>query len=301
MAEQTMMTGEQDQQLNTSFTDHDSKADDEISGISGETLEKARSELGEDPLTRKEVIAELRGKIENWKPSKSEEKGITLTNTEGRFLLMFLRARKFDVDKAFQLYINYHTFRHKHANMLTDLNLKSVEHVLHSRVIQVLDSRCSDGSKVLCVYPKNWDISAVPFVDNFRATFLILDRLIEDEETQVHGFSVVYNFTDSSFMSMLKVAQSELITKGVLIELLQESFPARFKGVHLMHQPWYVSMVLSVIRPFMKQKLRDRIHSHGDDLSSMYDFIDEGSLPVEFGGTLDCDNNATFKLFQDQL
>lgn len=290
---------EQVPSLDNSETEQTDTSDD-ISSLSGISLEKAQRELNEDPARRTEVIGELRDRITNWKPSRNEEKSVVLINTEDRFLLMFLRARKFDIDKAMQLYVNYHTFRHKHSgNMLADLNLKSVEHVLQSEVIKVLDanSRFLDGSRVICVYPGNWD-SDVPFVDNFRATLLVLDKLVQDEETQVHGFSVIYDFTGSSLMSVLKVAQSELITKGILIELLQEAFPARFKGVHLIHQPWYVSIVLSVVKPFMKQKLRDRIHSHGEDLESLQVFIEAQSLPQEFGGTLD-NHNATFELFDE--
>lgn len=270
---------------------------DQVSIFSVDLMEKAKLELNEDPSTRSEFVSELRDRIDNWKPSKSEEKSVVLSNTEDRFLLMFLRARKFDVDKALQLYVNYHVFRHKHSNMLGDLNFKSVEQVLHSEVIRVIDARCLDGSKVLCVCPRNWDSVNVPFVDNFRATFLVLDKLIQDEETQINGFSVVYDFTGSSLMSMLKVAQSELITKGILIELLQEAFPARFKGVHLVHQPWYVSMVLSVIKPFMKQKLRDRIHIHGSDFESLHKYIEAQYLPSELGGSLD-NHNVTFELFE---
>ena len=270
---------------------------DGLSNLSGKSLEKAREELNEDPASRMGSIEELRGKIISWKPSKTDEKSVILGNTESKFLLMFLRARKFDVDKALQLYVNYHSFRQKHASMLEDLNIKAVEHVLHSGVIKVLSSRFVDGSKAICVYPGKWDSVSVPFVDNFRATLLILDRLVEDEETQVHGFSVIYDFTDSSIMSMLKVAQSELITKGVLMELLQESFPARFKGVHLIKQPWYISIVLSVIRPFMKQKLRERILGHGYDFDSLHKYIDSEGLPEELGG-ISTDFDATFALFK---
>ena len=263
-------------------------------------MEKAILELGEDPLTRSKVIKELREKIESWNPSTPKEEALVFNNTESKFLLMFLRARKFNVDDALQLYINYHSFRHKHSNILTDLNPKSVEHVLKSGVIKVLDTRFLDGSKVLCVYPRNWDYNKTPFVENFRTGLLILDRLIQDEETQVHGISVLYDFNGSSLMSMLKVARSELITKGILIELLQESFPVRLKGVHLIQQHWYVNILLSVVRPFMKEKMKNRIYSHGNNFANLHRYVDARNLPMEFGGTLKSDNNnATFRLFEE--
>ena len=74
-------------------------AQDGISGISGETLEKARRELGEDPKTKGAVIQELRDKIEQWEPSPEEE-GLMFSRKDDKFLLRYLRAKKFDTDRA---------------------------------------------------------------------------------------------------------------------------------------------------------------------------------------------------------
>ena len=32
-----------------------------------------------------------------------------------------------------------------------------------------------------------------------------------------------------------------------------------FKGIHFLNQPWYISIVMAIIRPFLKQKLRERV------------------------------------------
>lgn len=40
---------------------------------------------------------------------------------------------------------------------------------------------------------------------------------------------------------------------------LQEAFPGRFKGLHFINQPWYISIPLSILLPFFKQKLRERV------------------------------------------
>ena len=39
----------------------------------------------------------------------------------------------------------------------------------------------------------------------------------------------------------------------------QEAFPARFKGVHVLNQPWYISIIMTIVRPFLKQKLKERV------------------------------------------
>lgn len=274
----------------------------QTSTISEATMTKAMKELHEDPTKRDEQIADLKQRIREWVPKSGGEKVQFSRVDDNKFLLAFLRARKFDVDKALQLYVNYHQFRHKYASVLSSLSASSVEHVLKSGVLSVPDSRFYNGSKAICVYPQKWDYETVPFLDNFRATMLVLDKLIEDEETQVHGISVVYNFEGTSFYSILKVAQLEHSQRAMLIELLQEAFPARFKGVHLINQPWYISIVMGVIKPFMKQKLRDRIHLHGTDYQSLHEHTSPDSLPIDFGGTRPPPRtNSAIKLFQDEL
>lgn len=41
--------------------------------------------------------------------------------------------------------------------------------------------------------------------------------------------------------------------------LLQDSFPARFGGIHFVNQPWYIHALYTVIRPFLKEKTRKRV------------------------------------------
>ena len=46
---------------------------------------------------------------------------------------------------------------------------------------------------------------------------------------------------------------------GIKTVCIQEAFPARFKGIHLINQPWYISILMTILMPFMKQKLRGRV------------------------------------------
>ena len=106
-------------------------------------------EVPEERLTR---IAELREKIAEAEKG-SDLKGVVLARQDDRFLLRFLRARKFDVERALQLYLNYYKYRHKHGHLLGELSVKSVEHVLRRDFFALLDTPTKAGSKVLVVFP----------------------------------------------------------------------------------------------------------------------------------------------------
>lgn len=108
-------------------------------------------ELFEVPEERLDKIAELREKIIVAQRS-SEHKGI-FSRQDDSFLLRFLRAKKFDVERSLQLYLNYYKYRHKHAQLMSDLSVQSVQHVLQRGLFAVLDTPSNTGSKVLVVFP----------------------------------------------------------------------------------------------------------------------------------------------------
>lgn len=43
------------------------------------------------------------------------------------------------------------------------------------------------------------------------------------------------------------------------VEVIQETFPMRFKAFHILHEPFYFDAILTVLKPFLKEKIRRRV------------------------------------------
>lgn len=107
---------------------------------------KAREELQEKPEWRLRDVQALRDMI------LKEHSGLR-TRLDDAFLLRFLRARKFDYDRALQLLLNYHSSRRTWPEVFQDLKPSTVKHVLELGFLTVLPRPDPHGRYVLCLRP----------------------------------------------------------------------------------------------------------------------------------------------------
>lgn len=79
------------------------------------------------------------------------------TRLDDAFLLRFLRARKFDYDRALQLLLNYHAGRKAWPEVFQDLKPSTVKHVLDLGFLTVLPLPDPNGRYILCLRPGNFN------------------------------------------------------------------------------------------------------------------------------------------------
>ncbi|XP_050418587.1 alpha-tocopherol transfer protein-like isoform X2 [Patella vulgata] len=206
------------------------------STLSAELLEKAKNELNEDPETRNVEINTLRTRIQSCPGLKSR--------LDSEFLVRFLRAKKFDQERAFNLVKSYYKIRKDNPEMFKDMVPSAVDCVIESKVTGVLDHTDKQGRKVMIVRPGKWDPSQCPLMDIFKLNYLTLSKLIEDEETQVNGVILMVELGEITWTHAKAI--SPLFAKR-LSALLQ-------------------------------------IHFHGDRVKELHEYIDVQYLPAEFEG-----------------
>ncbi|XP_064024074.1 alpha-tocopherol transfer protein-like isoform X2 [Pogoniulus pusillus] len=246
-----------------------------VCSLSPDLVTKAREELQEKPEWRLRDVQALRDMVCKDYPSLG-------TCLDDAFLLRFLRARKFDYDRALQLLVNYHSCRRSWPEVFSNLRPSAVKPVLESGFVTVLPCRDPEGRHVVCIRPDRWSPSQYPITENIRAIYLTLEKLIQAEETQVNGIVIL---ADYKGVSLSKASHFGPFVAKKVIGILQDGFPIRIKAVNIINEPRIFKGIFAIIKPFLKEKIANRFFLHGCDLNSLHQNIPPMILPEEYGGT----------------
>ncbi|XP_032466485.1 alpha-tocopherol transfer protein [Phocoena sinus] len=197
------------------------------------------------------------------------------------FLLRFLRARDFDLDLAWRLLENYYKWRAECPEISADLHPRSILGLLKAGYVGVLRARDPTGSKVLIYRIAHWDPKVFTAYDVFRVSLITSELIVQEVETQRNGIKAVFDLEGWQFSHAFQITPS--VAKKIAA-VLTDSFPLKVRGIHLINEPIIFHAVFSMIKPFLTEKIKERIHMHGDNYkqSLLQHFPD--ILPVEYGG-----------------
>ncbi|XP_064630460.1 alpha-tocopherol transfer protein-like isoform X2 [Lineus longissimus] len=204
-------------------------------------IAKAEAELREKPQWRERDIQALRDMV-------VAVPGLH-ARTDDAFLLRFLRARKFDYDRALQLVLNYYQIRCEFKEIFCRFVPSAIREVLDDGLIHVLPYRDSNGCRVIILRPGCWDPveKRYPLYDVMRAMLMVLEKLVQEEATQVNGVVLINDLSGVTWKHV-----KEVIRSG------------------------YIKSMLSTVQ----------LHFHGGNHAGLFDFIHQDILPrdLEFGG-----------------
>lgn len=244
----------------------------------------AFDELHESPEVYKQELNVLKSLIKN--------DSNLIVPEDDAFLLRFLRARKHDGRKAFLTLQRYYLMKMKCPELfICPLPSESLN-VFNLQAQMVLEKRDAEFRRVYIIKIENFRTNEVSMDEAFRLNLLALEQVVREPETQIAGVVVLL---DMNGLSMNHTKFFSPYYAKRMVELVQETFPLRFKGFHIVNEPFYFDAVMVVLKPFLKDKIRKRIFLHGSDMNTLHAFLDPAILPSEYGGTNGPFNNKQWK------
>lgn len=201
------------------------------------------------------------------------------------FLTRFLYARKMDVSKSFDLLCNYITYRMNHVDFFNNLTVsnRQIQCAIRDGLPGVLSNRDRKGRRILVFFANNWDHARYTLEVIYKSLILTLDKLLQDTQNQMNGLIFIVDWGNLTLRQTSNNINSFKQVRSML-EGLQDCYPCKFKGLHLLSQPWYIDALITFIKPFLKGKTPSKIYVHGNNLSSLHEHFPKDVLPVELGG-----------------
>ncbi|XP_059419634.1 alpha-tocopherol transfer protein-like isoform X2 [Carassius carassius] len=182
-----------------------------------------------------------------------------------------------------ELLINYHKLRQECPEITADLRPSSVIGLLQNNYHGVLRSRDDAGSRVLIYRVGQWNPKEFTAYEVFRVSLITSELIVQEWETQRNGLKAIFDLQDWCFAHALQINPS--LAKKIS-SVLTDSFPLKVRGIHLINEPIFFRPVFAMIRPFLPDKIKQRIHMHGSSYAqSLCDYFPKAILPPEYGGT----------------
>ncbi|KAK3910664.1 Alpha-tocopherol transfer protein-like [Frankliniella fusca] len=253
----------------------DDHASMDLSEPSDEEMEIARKVLGETEDTKTRTLQELKDII-------YERGEVSPYRMDDPFLLRFLRARSFNVDRAHRLLKRYMRFKEENPTYQKGVDPQGFTDIGEADIMTVLPYRDQAGRRIMLFKMGNWDPSKIPIDDIFRATLLVLELGTMEPRTQVHGGVVIFDLQGIGLQHAWQVTPT---IAAKVIQLIETTLPMRTVAVHILNESWVFDIIYGLFSPLLADTAIDKVFFHGSDMSSLHEHIDPKHLPARYGGS----------------
>lgn len=198
---------------------------------------------------------------------------------DDKFCYKFLRSRKYDVDKSYELIVQYvNKVIEKPEIFQWDATIKEAIDTLAYNHYQHVNHT---GHHLIIINPGKWT-SKVDIMQLIKLSIIGQEINLMDEKTQKNGYMVIINVTG---LGLSTVYRCGISNARLISDLTDRCIPIRLDRIHVMFESRLIDIAYSLFKPFLDQELRDKIIFHGHDLKSLHNYCDPANLPASLGGT----------------
>ncbi|XP_034947611.1 clavesin-2-like [Chelonus insularis] len=254
------------------------EADDYQCPLSEETQKLAKEELREDKNTRDQALEQMR----NWIKLNPR---IENSRLDARFLLRFLRTKKFNVPMAQEATERYLLLRQVYHPAFTKLDITepNMEELLSLGYIFAVPGRDAQGRRVIVARPGVFDPYKFTNADMCKIHAITYEALMEDEESQVRGFVHFADGAGVSFPHLTLFTPREAVR---IVKNGERTVPMRHKEVHAINAHPSLKFALDFGMSLISEKIRKRVKLYTSLEDALNNKMDASMLPKEYGGTM---------------
>ncbi|XP_053673291.1 retinaldehyde-binding protein 1-like [Anopheles nili] len=235
----------------------------------------AATELREDEQLRGQSLAGMREWIR-------QNGRLRRCRTDERFLLRFLRVKKFSVPRACEMLERYLTMRQTYPRWFARLDPEDLD------LAAVLDACCmlpigrdpASGRIVIFGVVRNFDAQKYNSDTMIRLNMLVAEALLDEEPNQIAGFTHIF---DNGGMTMAHVTCWTLDNLAGYLRSVINCVPVRLRENHFVSVPTFAAQISKYCLSFASEKLRSRIHCH-TTVQELRERVSLELLPQEYGG-----------------
>ncbi|KAM7361785.1 alpha-tocopherol transfer protein-like [Cochliomyia hominivorax] len=200
---------------------------------------------------------------------------------DGR-LRTFLRGCKFSLEKVKKKLDMYYTMRNAIPEFFSnrDINREELSIVLDYVHCPTLPGLTPNGRRITFIRGIDCDFQPSQVNDAMKVALMIGDVRLLEESVGIAGDIFILDAAVATATHFAKF--SPAVVKKFLI-CVQEAYPVKVKEVHVINISPLVDTIFKFVKPFVKEKIINRITFH-NDMESLYKSVPKDLLPEEYGG-----------------
>uniref|UniRef100_A0A4Y0BKI7 CRAL-TRIO domain-containing protein n=2 Tax=Anopheles funestus TaxID=62324 RepID=A0A4Y0BKI7_ANOFN len=251
--------------------------DNEIDELDEHCQQLARDFLRENPTIRDQSLEQLRDWI-------AKHPCIKRCRTDARFLLRFLRTKKYSFINASTMLERYLACRVVHPHWFKGLDIEDREmcDLVKAGFLYPVLEKDARGRTVIFGDAGTLDPKVYTIGHGSRMHMLVGETLYDDATVQCAGFVLVYDLTGIT-MGMLGLVTLNDIRD--LATYLNNAVPMRIQELHFVNTPSLALKIANYTLTMLNEKLRNRIMCHRS-WEDLHKKVDKRLMPQEYGGPI---------------
>lgn len=161
-----------------------------------------------------------------------------------------------------------------------DINRPELGEIMDIADMPPLPGLTPKGCRVVCLRAVDRDNMPNNVADGMKLALMIGDIRLAEEAVGVAGDVYILDASVATPTHFAKFTPT--LVKKFLV-CVQEAYPVKLKEVHVINISPLVDTIVNFVKPFLKEKIRERIHIHSN-LEDLYKFVPKEMLPAEYGG-----------------